>query len=93
MIGTPEASEWVTIAADTDDVPQPGEIGKLRTELSARFAYRAEADTWLAEMQRGGYDGTIASCACSYYGPTDAPGNCWSVSVSKITGRVVAEPR
>ena len=92
MIGTVETTEWITVAADIDGEPQPGELGKLRTERYARFAWRAEAETWLTEQQADGYDGTIASAAVSWFGQTDAPGNCWSVTTSKITGTVVREP-
>lgn len=99
MIGQPESSNWITVAADIDDVPQPGELGKLRTERRCLFAYRDAAEQWIIEQAAEGYapaEGStgIASCATlAYTGPTDAPGNCWSVTVEKITGRVVREPK
>ena len=85
MIGTVEREIWRTVAADVDGVPQPAEIGKRTERASCRFAYRAEAEQWVIAMSSEGYGNpVIASAACSYYGPTDAPGNCWSATVEKV---------
>lgn len=84
MIGNVETTKWRTVAADIDGVPQPEKIGQLTESRRAQFAYRAEAVKWAADMTAEGFEVIwIASAAVSYYGPTDAPGNCWSVRVER----------
>lgn len=84
MIGTVGIMRWVTIAAEVDEVPRPDLVGQVRETRSANFAYRAEANEWLATQEAEGFTGTVAALATSYYGPTDAPSNCWSVSVERL---------
>jgi hypothetical protein len=85
MIGQVEIANWRTVAADVDGVPQPEKIGQLTEQRRALFAYRSEVELWINEMAAQGFDDfIIASAATSYFGPTDAPGNCWSVTVERI---------
>ena len=93
MIGEVTENLWRLIAIDTDGIVTADDekrIGEVRIERSAYFAYRAEAEDWRdAQIAEGfqtvfGGDG-LGSAAVSYYGPTDAPGNCWSVSMEKIS--------
>jgi hypothetical protein len=84
MIGTVSTERATTIAADVDGVVQTELIGQVTERRRAQFAYRAEADQWAADMTAEGFTVTwIASAAVNYFGPTDAPGNCWSVTVEK----------
>jgi hypothetical protein len=84
MIGTVSTETWRTVAADVDNVPQPGEVNKLTERRTAQFAYRAEGEQWVRDMAAEGFaESWFASAAVSYFGPTDAPGNCWSVTVEK----------
>lgn len=85
MIGTVREESWRTIAADIDGIPQPQLVNQVTTRRETLFAYRAEADQWAAGQQAEGFgDPVIASAAVAYFGPTDAPGNCWSVSVERL---------
>lgn len=95
MIGTVEENHWRTIAADADGVPQPEKTGQVRIEREAKFAWRAEAEQWVAEQKAEGFgEAFIASAATtSYYGLTDAPGNCWQARVEKLAGSGLAETR
>jgi hypothetical protein len=86
MIGTAEQTTWRTIAADVDGTPAPEEIGKRTEQIEARFAYKAEALEWAAGLEAAGWgEASLASAACSYYGPTDAPGNCWTMRLERVT--------
>jgi hypothetical protein len=81
---------WRTVAADIDGVPQPDKVNQLTITRRVYFAWQAEAQTFLREQAAEGFApadgwGGIGSAAVSYFGPTDAPGNCWSVQVQKIT--------
>lgn len=80
MIRPAEVSRWRTVAADVDGIPRPERAGELHEQMQALFAYRADADRWLTALQAKGYEGTVAMAAVSYFGPTDSPSNCWSVS-------------
>lgn|SRR5487761_1186702 len=85
MIGQVREENWRTVAADTDGIPQPEKINQVTTRRQALFAYRAETAQWIAEQEAEGFGGpVIASAAVSYFGPTDAPGNCWSVTVERL---------
>lgn len=89
MIGTVRETVWRTVALEIDGIPQPEAVNQLTIHREAYFAYRAEAVEWLEEQEAEGFERTfsgdgIGSAAMSYFGPTDAPGNCWSVDVSKI---------
>lgn len=80
-------------------VPQPEKIGQVTEEISAYFAFKSEALEWAAGLEASGEgwtapDGTddgygpgtagLSSAAISYYGPTDAPGNCWGMRRERI---------
>jgi hypothetical protein len=81
MIGTAEITRWRTVAHDVDGVVQAAEVGKRTERVHAYFAWRAEADEWVDDLRAAGFeDIMIGSAATSYFGPTDAPGNCWFVS-------------
>lgn len=85
MIGQVIGETWRTVAADIDGIPQPEKINQLTATRRALFAYRAEAEKWAADQEAEGFGETvIASAAVSYFGPTDAPGNCWSVTVERL---------
>lgn len=97
MIGTAKVSRWRTIAADVDGMPAPELIGQVTETIEARFAYKAEAIKWAAGLEASGEgwaaeDGAgdgwgapgLSSAAVSYFGPTDAPGNCWSIRRVRI---------
>jgi hypothetical protein len=89
-LGKVTEETWRTVAADVDGVPQPEKIGQLTITRRAYFAYQDEAQAFLREQAAEGFApadgwGGIGSAAVSYFGPTDAPGNCWSVQVEKIT--------
>lgn len=84
MIGTAVTERWKTVAADVDGVPQPELCGQVTETQTARFAYRAEGELWAAGMALAGFElAWFGSAAVSYFGPTDAPGNCWSVMVGR----------
>lgn len=85
MIGQVIQETWRTVAADIDGIPQPEKINQLTTSRRALFAYRAEAETWARQQEAEGFSETvIGSAAVSYFGPTDAPGNCWSVTAERL---------
>jgi len=85
MIGIVTTEEWRTVALEIDGVPQVNQAGTVTERATARFAWSAEAHEWIAAMAAEGYsDAVIASAAVSYFGPTDAPGNCWSVTVERV---------
>lgn len=80
-------------------VPEPEKIGQITEIIEARFAYKAEALEWAAGLMASGEgwdvpDGSgdgygpgtagLSSAAVSYFGPTDAPGNCWSMRLERI---------
>ena len=67
--------------------------------IEARFAFKAEALEWAESLKASGEgwdvpDGTgdgygpgtagLSSAAVSYFGQTDAPGNCWSMRLERI---------
>jgi hypothetical protein len=83
--GPPLEQTWTTIAAEQDGEVLAEEIGKRKTTLSATFAYREEAEAWISAQAREGW--TFAHgptpTACLYFGPTDSPGNAWSVEVER----------
>lgn len=88
IMGDVVEETWTTIAADRDGEVLPDEIGRRTVTRRAHFAFRAEAEAWLADQEKEGFkipDGFsgIAPCATRYFGPTDAPTNCWSVNVEK----------
>jgi hypothetical protein len=84
MIGTVRTERWRAVAADVDGVPQPELIGKVTERRTAQFAYRAEGEQWANDQAAEGFElAWFASAAVSYYGPTDAPGNCWSVTMER----------
>lgn len=91
MIGTIEDTTWRTVAADLNGVPQPEKVGTCTRQLRAYFAYKVEAQAWLAEQQADGYEGTIGMAAISYFGPTDSPSNCWFVQVERELHQTFAE--
>lgn len=94
MIGSVQTERWRTIAADIDGVPQPEKAGQVTVRRQAQFAYRAEAEQWAAEQEAEGFGGTvISSAAVAYFGPTDAPGNCWSVSTERLLEHAAAGHR
>jgi len=85
MIGQVSEERWRTVAADIDGIPQPEKINQVHTSRRAMFAYRAEAELWIIGQAAEGFnDAVIASAAVSYFGPTDAPGNCWSVTIERL---------
>jgi surface antigen len=85
MIGKVETVRWTVVVAELDGVPQPEMAGKTTERRAAQFAYRAEGEQWAAEQAAEGFEvAWFASAAVSYYGPTDAPGNCWSVTVERV---------
>lgn len=83
MIGKIESATWITLAADVDGVAQPEKVGTRTHQLRAYFAYKAEAEAWLAEQQANGYEGAIGMAAISYFGPTDSPSNAWFVQAER----------
>ena len=92
MIGTVTEENWRTIAADIDGIPQPEKINQVTTSRRALFAYHAEAQQWILDQAAEGFgDAVIASAAVSYFGPTDAPGNCWSVTVERLAAPAPAD--
>lgn len=83
MIGTVETTKWRTVAADVDGVPQAAEVGKLTERHHVYYAWKVEIEHWAAKLRAVGYEVTIGSAAASYYGPTDAPGNCWFATAER----------
>jgi hypothetical protein len=83
-LGKVQTTRWTTVAADVDGVPQPEAAGQVAQEKQIYLAWREEADvqtaTWFAE----GYDVIVSNAAVGYFGPTDAPGNCWCVTGRKV---------
>lgn len=79
---------WTTIAADIDGAIQEEEIGKKRTRRRVMFAFKDEAEVWLDEHERQGWERTRGPtpCAAAYFGETDSPANCWSAEVEKLDG-------
>lgn len=83
-MGEVEEMFWTVIAAELDGVIQPDEIGRRIEERYVRFAFRSEAEAWIAEQEAEGFAaGDPVPCATLYFGPTDSPSNCWSVSAQK----------
>lgn len=76
---------WTCIAASTaDGEPLEGAVGRRTLERVAAFAYRHEAETWLAGQVFDGLTaGGIVPLATAYHGLTDSPSNCWSVRATK----------
>jgi hypothetical protein len=54
-----------------------------RLVREAWFAFRRDAEAWAKTQDGFEWDGYLASCATNYFGPTDAPANCWFVSVER----------
>jgi hypothetical protein len=84
VMGQPVSTVWRTVAADIGGVSQPDQIGRLHMIVEIRFAFRWDAEQWAEMYGKNGYEASVASAACSYHGPTDAPGNCWSVRAERI---------
>lgn len=87
VMGDVRESVWTTIAADIDGAPQEEEIGKRRTRRRVMFAFKDEAETWLDEYERQGWERVSGPtpCAAPYFGETDSPANCWSAEVELDT--------
>lgn len=85
VMGEVTEEHWTTVAAERDGVVQHEQIGKQTTTRRAYFAFRAEAERWLRQQAVEGFVSTgISSAATVYFGPTDAPGNCWSASCERV---------
>jgi hypothetical protein len=76
---------WTTIAADRDGEVLPDEIGKRRMTRHVHFAFRSEAEQWIAKQEAEGFSPSYGPtpCATPYHGKTDSPSNCWSAEVSR----------
>lgn len=93
VMGEVTEENWTCIAASHEDdegyeIVDEAKIGERTITRRVYFAYRAEAEAWLREQEAEGFApgmcGGIMSAATFYHGPTDAPGNCWSVSVERV---------
>lgn len=85
MIGEVLEQTWTVIAAERDGEPLVDEIGRRMVTRRASFAFRDEAEAWLAEQAAEGWavDGEPCPLATRYFGETDSPSNCWSASVER----------
>ena len=84
VMGEVTEEHWTTLSAERNGVVQPEQIGKRTTTRRAYFAYRTEAEAWIRQQAVEGFVSTgVASAATFYFGPTDAPGNCWAASVER----------
>lgn len=93
-----EENVWTCIAAEHEDengetVIDHAEIGTRRRERYGQFAFKAEAEAWIAEQVAEGFvlDSGPTPLATFYHGPTDSSSNAWSARVSKSEGEVVAD--
>jgi hypothetical protein len=84
VMGQPVTTVWRTIAADIGGVPQPEKIGQLHVIIDIYFAFKTDAESWSRDREYECYETVVGSVAICYFGPTDAPGNCWSVRAEKI---------
>jgi hypothetical protein len=84
VMGQPVTTVWCTVAADIGGVPQPDQIGRLHMIVEAYFAFRYDAEQWADMYGKDGFEASIASAAVSWFGHTDAPGNCWSVRAERF---------
>lgn len=89
VMGEVEETPWTVIAAEINGEIAHEEIGKQGLRRRTQFAYRAEAEAWIAEQEAEGWTcrwgpGALAT---AYFGPTDSPANCWSVEVEKEVPR------
>lgn len=83
-MGEVEEMCWTCIAAEEDGVIAVDQIGRRTQERYVRFAFKAQAETWAEEQQAEGFTaGDPVPCATLYFGPTDSPSNCWSISAQK----------
>ena len=84
-MGKVEEQTWTTIAADIDGVVQNEKIGEQTRTRHIYFAWREEAEAWLAEQEAEGWSKRHGptSTATAYFGDTDSPGNCWSCEVER----------
>lgn len=78
-LGKVTNERWRTIAVDVDGVPQPDQTGKITLNCRVYLAWKDEADTQKNDWEQEGFTVIIGSAAVSYFGPSDAPGNCWAV--------------
>lgn len=75
---------WTCVAAEVDGAVDAGAIGRRTRTREATFAFRRDAEAWLA-----GYDGegfTLSGptpVAMLWHGETDSPSNCWICRVSE----------
>lgn len=84
VMGEVEERVWTVIAAERDGVSDPAEVGRRESTRRTHFAFRAEAEAWVAAQAVEGYGSPeYANAATAYFGPTDSHGNCWAVKVTK----------
>lgn len=82
---------WTVIAADHMDddgntVIDHDEVGTCRLERRGEFAFKVEAEAWIAEQLAEGFELDSGPCPLAtfrYHGPTDSDSNAWSARVSK----------
>jgi hypothetical protein len=89
VMGDVEEQRWHCVAASAEDaagneVVLPDEIGRVVIERRAYFAFRDEAEAWIASQAQDGFRRrSLSPAATFYHGPTDAPSNCWVASVER----------
>ena len=84
VMGEIEERVWTVVQAEEDGAPVHGEVGRRDVTRRAYFAFRAEAEAWAVGQAAEGFGPpSLSSAATAYFGPTDAPGNCWHVEVRK----------
>jgi hypothetical protein len=85
VMGEVKETPWTVIAAEIDGEIDEDEVGKHYLRRTTQFAFLDEARAWIAEQEANGWTASWgpAVYATAYFGPTDSPGNCWSVEVQK----------
>lgn len=86
-----EEERWTCIAHEHDGVTDESQIGRRTITRTARFAFKADALVWLQQQAKEGFtwetdrhgEPRLSNVATNYSGPTDAPGNCWGITVTK----------
>lgn len=85
MIGTVEIRCGTLVAAEVDGIPDNTNIGQVTEYRTAYFAWRDEAQAWIAEQAAEGFaQHGFGGAAIRYFGPTDAESNAWFAEVSKV---------
>jgi hypothetical protein len=97
-VGAREGGEWPTfreyvgtcIAASTYDddgneVVDPEPINKRTLFRDGEFAFKAEAETWIAEQEAAGFEvrGPVPLATWRYHGPTDSVSNAWAAHAER----------